>query len=111
MSREATIEQSSVHEAAGYDQVFQTGHEPEEGISWSSKRETSTFSPEKEVESCVVEGSEEEEINEGEDEGDEGEEDDGDKGDADKRTSKVEVQKALGMGIPIHLSFLNVDRQ
>ena len=63
------------------------------------------------MESCVVKGGEEEEINEGEDEGDEGEEDDGDKGDADKRTSKVEVQKALGMGIPIHLSFLNVDRQ
>ena len=38
------------------------------------------------MESCVVEGSEEEEINEGEDEGDEGEEDDGDKGDPDRRT-------------------------
>ena len=28
-----------------------------------------------------------------------------------REPSKVEVQKALGMGIPIHLSFLNVDRQ
>ena len=110
MSREATIEQSSIREAAGYDQVFQIGHEPEEGISWLLKRETSTLSPDEEVESCVVKGGEEEEINEGEDEGDE-------KRMTETRVtltrepSKVEVQKALGMGIPIHLSFLNVDRQ
>ena len=62
------------------------------------------------MESCVVKGGEEEEINEGEDEGDE-------KRMTETRVtltrepSQVEVQKALGMGIPIHLSFLNVDRQ
>ena len=40
MSREAISEQSLVREGAGYDEVFQTGQEPEEGHSWSSKRET-----------------------------------------------------------------------
>ena len=35
MSREATSEQSSVREGAGYNEVFQTGHELEEGLSWS----------------------------------------------------------------------------
>ena len=98
MSREATIEQSSLREAAGYDQVFQIGHEPEEGISWLLKRETSTLSPDEEVESCVVKGGEEEEINEGEDEGDDGEEDDGDKGDPDKRTLEGGSSKSLGDG-------------
>ena len=71
-----------------------------------SKRETSAHSPDREVESYVGEGGEEEEIDEGEDEGDKGEKDDGDEGDANERTSKVEVQEALGMGIPIHLSSL-----
>ena len=88
MSREATSEQSSAREEAGYDEVFQTGHEPEEGLSWSSERETLAYFPNKEMESCVWEGGEEE-INEGEDEGDEGEEDNGDKGDTDERTLKV----------------------
>ena len=41
MSRKATSEQLSVHEGAGYDEVFNSGHEPEEGFSWSSKREMS----------------------------------------------------------------------
>jgi len=36
MSREATSEQLSVREGAGYDEVFQTGHEPKEGLSWLS---------------------------------------------------------------------------
>ena len=106
MSREATNEQSSIHEGTGYDEVFHLGHEPEKGLSWSSERETSTYSPEEEVESC---DGEEGEVDEGEDEGDErGEEgkDDGDKSEVDKRIPKVEVQEALGMGIPIHLSSL-----
>ena len=92
------IEKSSVREAASYDQVFQTGHEPEEGTSWPSKRETTTLSPDEEVESCVIEGGEEEEINEGEDEGDEGEEDDGVKGDANKRTLEGGSLESLGDG-------------
>ena len=57
------------------------------------------------MESCVGEGGEEVEIDEGEDEGDEGEEDDGDKGDADEGPLKLEVLEARGMGIPGHLSF------
>ena len=57
------------------------------------------------MESCVGEGGEEVEIDEGEDEGDEGEEDDGDKGDADEVPLKLEVLEARGMGIPGHLSF------
>ncbi|KAK9990930.1 hypothetical protein SO802_025915 [Lithocarpus litseifolius] len=36
MSRETMSEQSSVRDGAGYDEVFQTGHEPGEGSSWSS---------------------------------------------------------------------------
>ena len=38
------------------------------------------------MESCIGEGGEEEEIDEGEVDGEEGEVDDGDEGDADKRT-------------------------
>ncbi|KAL0003167.1 hypothetical protein SO802_016948 [Lithocarpus litseifolius] len=34
-------EQSSVCDGAGYDEVFQTGHEPKEGSSWSSGDESS----------------------------------------------------------------------
>ena len=30
---EVTSEQSSVHEEAGYDEVFPSGHRPEEGLS------------------------------------------------------------------------------
>ena len=60
MSREAMSEQLSIREGAGYDKVFQSCHKPEEGLSWSSERETSTHSPDEEVESCDVEGGEEE---------------------------------------------------
>ena len=42
---EATSEQSLVHEEAGYDKVFPSGHGPEESLSWSSKREMSVPSP------------------------------------------------------------------
>ena len=70
MSREATSEQSSVHERAGYDEVFPSGQEPEEGFSWSSKREMSAQSSDEEVESR---GGEDEVVSEGEDEDDNGE--------------------------------------
>ena len=50
------------------------------------------------MESCVGEGGEEKEIDEGEVEGDEGEEDDGDKGDADKRTLKAGSSGSLRNG-------------
>ena len=84
-------EQSLVREGAGYDEVFQIGHELEEGLSWLSKRETLAYSPDEEVESCVGRGKKEEVVegDEGEAEGDEEEEDDGDKGDTDERTLEV----------------------
>ena len=89
MSREVTSVQSSVCEGAGYNEVFQSSHELEEGLSWLSERETSAHFPDKEVESCGGEEGEEEEVDEGEDEGDEGEEegeDDGDEEEVDERT-------------------------
>ena len=39
MSWEVMSEQSSIREGAGYDEVFPSGHEPEEGFSWSLERE------------------------------------------------------------------------
>ena len=90
MSREATSEQLSICEGAGYGEVFQSGHEPDEGFSWSLEREMSTHSPDEEVESYDGEEGEEEEVDEGgEDEGDEGGEegeDDGDEGEVVERT-------------------------
>ena len=77
MSRGAISEQSSVREGASYDEVYQTGHEPEEGHSRSSKRETSTRSPDEDWENYIGE----EERDEGEVEGDrvtKGDEDDTD---------------------------------
>ena len=60
-----------------------------------SKWETSAYSPDEEVESCIGKGGEEE-INEGEDEGDKGEEDDEDKGGVDERTLEVGSSRSLG---------------
>ena len=78
MSSDETSEQSSVHDGAGYDEVFGLGDESE-GFSRSSERETSAQSPDGDVES-YVEGNEEEEVdeNEGEEESDR-DEDEGDK--------------------------------
>ena len=84
MSREAVSEQSSIREEAGYDEVFPSSHEPREGFSWSSEREMSTQSSDKEMESC---GGEDEVVSEGEDKDDEGEkekESDGDENDSDQ---------------------------
>ena len=75
MSREVTSEQSSFHEGVGYDKVFQSGLELEEGFSWSLKRETSAHSLDDEGESYDGGEGEEEEGEEGEDEGDKGGED------------------------------------
>ena len=81
-----------VREGAGYDKVFQSGHEPEEGFSWSSERETSTYSSDDKGESYDGEEGKEEEREEGEDEDNEGGEDeeyrgedDGDEGEGDER--------------------------
>ena len=110
MFREATSEQLLICEGAGYGEVFQSGHEPEEGLSWSLERETSAHSPKEEVESCDGEEAEEEEVDKGEDKGNEvgkeGEDDgDGDEVKLMRGPPKVEVQKALGTGILVHLSF------
>ena len=59
MFREATNEQSSVHEGAGYD---------EKGFSWSSERETSAQPSDEEMESY---GEKDEIVSEGEKEDDE----------------------------------------
>ena len=65
----------SVHEGAGYDEVFDSGHKPDDGSSYSSERETSAQSPDEEVGSYGEEGeeeivSEEGEVEEGEEERD-----------------------------------------
>ena len=39
MSRGAISEQSSIRERADYDEVYQIGHELEEGHSWLPERE------------------------------------------------------------------------
>ena len=82
MSREATSEQSSVREGAGYEEVFPSGHEPEEGFSWSSERETLTQSSDEEMENY----GEDEVVSEGEDEDDKEErrESDEDENDGDE---------------------------
>ena len=53
--KEATSEQSSVREGAGYDKVFPLGHEPEKGFSWSSERELLAYSLDDEGESYAGE--------------------------------------------------------
>ena len=116
MSKEATSEQSSVREGAGYDEVFQSGHEPEEGLSWLSERETSAHFAEEEVESCDGEEAEEEEVDKGEDEGNEVGEEGEDDGDEDevkltREPSKVEVQEVWGRAYPSIYPSQNVDCQ
>ena len=98
MSKEVTSEQSLVCEGVGYDEVFQIGHMPEEGLSWSLERETLGQSPDEEVESCVGEGGEEEEIDEGEDEGDEEEEEEGDAEAEDRRDEGGADERTLEAG-------------
>ena len=85
--REVTSEQLSVYEGAGYNEVFRLGHEPEEGFSWSSERETLAQFPDEEVESCKGKGKEGM-VGEGEDENDEGEEEREDDGDEETVTRK-----------------------
>ena len=67
-------------------------------LSWTLESETSAHSLDEEVESCVREGGEEEEMDEGKDECDEGEEDVGDEGDADERTLKARSSRSPGDG-------------
>lgn len=100
MSREMMSEQSLVRKGVGYDEVFQSGHELDEGLSLSLEREASAHSPNEEVESCDVEEGEVE-VDEGEDEcderGQEGE-DDGDEGENDGRTLEGGSSRSPGDG-------------
>ena len=83
--REATSEQlSSIRESAGYNEVYPSGREPNEDLSWSSAKEPSTHSPIKGVEGYKEdegeEGDEEEEGDDQEGEGDDNEWDESDEG-------------------------------
>ena len=79
MSSVVLSEQSSVHEGAGYDEVFGSGQESN-GFSGLSKRETSAQSPGDDVED-YVEGVEEEVVDEDEGEGESHGDEDEDEGD------------------------------
>ena len=49
--REATSEQSSsVREGTGYNEIYPSGHEPLEDLTWSTNKEPSAHSPAKEEE-------------------------------------------------------------
>ena len=88
--KEATSEQSLVREGAGYDEVFHLGHKPEEGFSWSLKRETSAHSLDDEGESYDGGEGEEEEGEEGDKGGEDkeyGGEDDEDEGFSERGSS------------------------
>ena len=74
-------EQSSIHDGAGYDEVFSSGDESK-GFSRSSERETLTQSPDDDVESYTEEN--EEVVDEREDEVEEGERESGSDGDKDE---------------------------
>ena len=80
MSSDASSEESSIREGAGYDEAFGSGDESK-GFSHASERETSTQSRDGDVKS-YAEGSEEVE-DEGEDEVEEGEKKSGSDGDED----------------------------
>ena len=64
MSRGAINVQSSVRKGADYDEVYQTGQEPEEGHSWSLERETSARFPNEDRD--YIGKEDKEEINKGE---------------------------------------------
>ena len=58
MSSDETSEQSSIHEEAGYDEVFGSGDEFESFLQ-SSERKTSAQSPDNDVKSYVKENEKE----------------------------------------------------
>ena len=90
-------EQSSVCKGAGYDEVFQSGHEADEGFSQSSERGTSVRSPNDNAESYDKEVEEKKESN-GKDEGDDGAVDKDEGG-----VSKEGSSEVTGMVILVHL--------
>ena len=94
--REATSEQSSVRERAGYDKVFQSGHEPKEGFSWLLGRKTSAHSPNDEEESYDGEEGEVEEGEEGQYKDDEGGEDEEYRGEDDRNEGEGDERALEG---------------
>ena len=42
--------ESSIREDVGYDEIYQSGREPEEDVTWSLERDLYTHSPTKEGE-------------------------------------------------------------
>ena len=90
ISREVTSEQSSVCDGASYNEVFPSGHEPEEGFSWLSKRETSPQPSDEELESYrgedegVMSNEEDEGVMSNEEDEGEGRESDRDNNDSDE---------------------------
>ena len=79
MSSDVLSEQSSVHDGAGYNEVFGSSQDSD-GFSRSSERETSAQSPGDDVEG-YVEGVEEEIVGEDEGEGESDGDEDEDEGD------------------------------
>ena len=95
MSSDASCEESSVCEGAGYDETFGSGHELED-FSLSSERGTSARSPDGN-ESCTGEDEVEDEVGKGREgegvEGDmctDGERSDGDDSDGDQGDGEEE---------------------
>ena len=78
-----------VREGAGYNEIFSSGHGPEEGLSWSSKREMSAHSLVDEEEKEVEEkkGDKEYDKSKGENEGELEGEDDEDEDESDRGAS------------------------
>lgn len=88
--REAMSDQSpSVHEGAGYDEVYPSGHELVEDLSWSLEKEPSTHSPVEEEEKEYEEDEKEEE-EKGDWGGGEEEEEEEEEGEGGDEESQVE---------------------
>ena len=48
--REVTCKKLSIREDAGYDEIYQSGHKPEEDVTWSLERDPFAHSSAKEGE-------------------------------------------------------------
>ena len=95
---EATSEQSSVREEAGYNEVFLSGHGLDGGLSWSSERERSARSPvdeEEDFDKDEVEERDGDEDDEGEGEN-EGELEVEDDKDDDESNGGASMEGSLG---------------
>ena len=48
--KEVTCKELSIREDAGYNEIYQSGHEPEEDVNWSPERDPFAHSSAKEGE-------------------------------------------------------------